>query len=151
MSRLSLGAGPLTDDDLAKIVRLCPNLEGISANGGVLTAAGISHLASLRKLESISLAGGRGCGFDALKAIATLPKLIYLNLPDSDIDDNSIAGLNGLRGQLFSLDVGGSRITDRSIPSLIKLRPRATLTVSGSGMTPAGIDELRSKLGSSVE
>ncbi len=96
------------------------------------------HLASLESLESVHL-GNSSIGDLALKHLQALPKLEHMNLAMTDITDD---GCRALNPQLRRLSLFGTRITDRSISSLLNLKHLTYINVTGTQITDRGIVRL---------
>ena len=87
-------------------------LESAHVDDGVMP-----HLASLKQLRSLSLAGCKGITGHNIGCLATLPDLTCLNLTFTALSDSSVPELSRLNG-LVELHIGETELSDRAIATL---------------------------------
>jgi hypothetical protein len=114
--------GRITDQGL-KTVALCQNLKELSLRSGMapgprVTDAGLSYLASLGRLQSLSLAG-------------------------TEITDAGLRHLKGLP-RLESLDLSGTRVTDAGMVHLLACKRLKTLILDRTRVDEQGVVPLQS-------
>ncbi|GAB2219962.1 hypothetical protein Drorol1_Dr00007603 [Drosera rotundifolia] len=78
--------------------------------------SGIKHLVSLQNLEKLYISG-TGVTADGVKLVASLRKLIVLDLGGLPVSDLALSSLKVLKN-LEHLDVWGSSISDKGVPIL---------------------------------
>ena len=107
-----------------------------------ITDAGLTHLASLKNLESLYLPrlDITGAGFKSLGGLQDLQTLI---LRDTLLDDAGLSFVCQLHS-LQTLDLTRTDVTDAGIKSLPLLKQLTTLDLSGTQITPAGLKSLAS-------
>lgn len=149
-------------------------LEALVLNGTAVGDEGLTELKGLTSLKDLSLAGTVRLSdkstetikeFTNLEALAlpstitekgvknlvTLKKLKLLYIGGANLNDAAIKDIAENMPELRSLELGvygkiGTRITDESIPSLIKLKKLVDLGLAGSKITDAGQKELQKAL-----
>ncbi len=136
----------LTDAGLAHLGSLT-NLEElhIDAKGhpSAITSKGLAHLAGLRKLKTLDIIGSK---VESLESIRNLTGLGEIRIRDSALEDGGLGVLSGFV-ELGRLDLDGNpKITDAVLAHLAELKQFRELSLSGTGVTTAGIDSLRATL-----
>lgn len=121
----------VTDEALAEIVELFPNIKELNLAGCTrITDAGLAHIEGLKKLQSLNLDSCYGitdAGFVHLKGLSDLQKL---NLVETSIADEGFGHLKTLSHlqelTLWSIDHHENAITD-----LKKALPKLKIIVEG--------------------
>lgn len=117
---LSLGRTQVTAKGLAALIA-CTELRWLDLSGLPATDAEIASLKNCGKLDQLFL--------DSTKITAAALPLIATQFPN-----------------LEELDLSNVQISDESLPVLGKLRKLKTLHLTGSNVSPAGVQKLRSVL-----
>jgi Leucine-rich repeat (LRR) protein len=126
------------------------SLRSLNVGFSRATDDGFENLAGLENLETFAFAGNKMSGV-ALPLLKLLPALKNLEVSGwqrtdsglwglalSDFNLDSIAQL----GQLESLDIGGSKVTDRGVAELAGLTKLHTLGLSETTVTARGLASL---------
>jgi internalin A len=151
LEELSIESQTLSDEDLAHIGKLS-NLSQLALTAPELTAASLRHLAALTKLKSLTLRNAKLGGVnspmsskfsalelltienatelsdDTLVKLGPLPQLSEAYFDDSSIGDLAIAHLAKCPS-LHTLSLGGTKVTDSSLPSLRSLATDHSLEI----------------------
>jgi hypothetical protein len=117
---ITSNAAKFSDEEF-KLFASFPELKGITLwhNSGGFTGKGIAHVASLPKLERLTLAGG-GLDNSGMAEAAKLKNLKEFRIWHCAFDDAGVAAFKGSQ-TLEAISVGpqwSSRITDKSMESL---------------------------------
>jgi hypothetical protein len=120
------------------------SLVKVSFRGVVLDDAGLAHLASLPKLESLYLPG-TGIGDAGLERLKGLPSLVNLYLSGTKVTD---AGLGQLEAypRLRVLALDRTAVSDAGLDRLERLKGLVHLNLSQTNVTEAGVERLRRAL-----
>ena len=86
---------------------------------------------------------GKPAAGQALAQFGRLPRLKWLILDESSIDDSDLAHLRGL-DHLTQLDLPGTRVTDAGLAHITGLRSLRCLNLSYTRITDAGLVHLKS-------
>lgn len=123
-----------------------PKLRELHLVGVALDDAGLVHLAELNGLEVLWLGGSQSRITDAgLEQLAKLIRLRHLSLSGSAVTARGIEQLAALTN-LETLYLEDSDIGDEVIPALGGLKGLKGLNLSGTRFTPAGIRQLQKAL-----
>ena len=107
-------------DESLKVIRKLVNLEALDLSRTLVSSAGMRELRSLRSLSDLKLAQVEG------------------------IDDRAAAAFVDME-QLATLDLAETRITDRALPDLGRMKSLRKVFVGGSGVTAEGVEEFRQR------
>jgi hypothetical protein len=119
---LDISRSPIGDEGLSPL-RGFTGLQWLQLGGIQITDAGIAHFSTLSDLRTLSLNGTR-IGDAGVRLLLDLPRIMSLNLYDTRVTDAGLAAL-----------------ADR-----INRSPLQSLVVTGPGVTPGGVEELRKRL-----
>ncbi|MGA2032394.1 MAG: hypothetical protein ABSG68_09075 [Thermoguttaceae bacterium] len=140
LQTIDLSFSRVTDDGLRHLVGL-PCLRNLALPSSKrITDAGLANLATIRKLESLSL-DGTAVTSGGLSNLAGLKSLHWLNLSGTDISDDGLRHLQGLKLEL--LRVCQTRITNRGIQMLKDMTTLRELDVAGTDTTAAALAYLK--------
>lgn len=95
-----------------------------------------ASLRTMRQLRSLSLHGG--VGLETLKAVASLPELLYLSLSGSLVDDRAVAALAS-SPRLQVLDISSRTLGAPGLRELAKIQTLIVLRLSGARVADAGL------------
>lgn len=90
----------------------------------------LQHVAALKHLEKLDLAGAKSITAEGLKAIVPLDKLTTLDLRSADISDDALEVIGEMK-QLDNLSIVGSNVSDQGIKHLAGLKNLVVLHLSG--------------------
>ena len=117
------------------------NLKSLTLTGHIVTAAGLKHLASLKKLEKLQLRGT--VSVDALRQLGEdLPSLVSLTI---DVSSSSLPSLQTFTN-LEGLHLFADGVSDAALLSLQTLNNLKSCRIEGGSFTAAGIAALQKKL-----
>ncbi|MFP6765183.1 MAG: hypothetical protein VB858_16255, partial [Planctomycetaceae bacterium] len=102
------------------------NLRVLDLGNTQTTAAGISHLAQLERLESLNLWSTELSGNGGLTALEKLPHLESLELDETQIDDTALLSLTRMP-KLSYTELWHTDVTRAGVARLQKQRPRLTV------------------------
>lgn len=140
LETLALAGGSATDDALALLAH-CPDLRGLRIRDATdLGAAGFSHIASLMKLVKLDLAG---CPVtdEVAAALGRLPHLQVLDLSRSRLTDAGLEALAGLE-RLRILQLNDTAVAGAGLPALQPLRRLERLELARCRLDGAGFETL---------
>lgn len=149
--RLVLFNCQIGDDELQQIVDSLPlpeTLGVLNLRGTLLTDQGLSSLKNLTDLQVLIIDQSKldGSGILNLKT----RHLSYLGLPNSQLDDANLKKIiERWGGELTSLDLSNTRVSNAGLKELIDLPKLASLRIGGTLVTPQGVRdflERRSRL-----
>ena len=106
---LNLGGRKITDLGVAKLKTLVA-LQDLDLSATQVTGAGLKTVASLPKLERLSLWKAEKIDDEALRSLVPMKRLQFLDLAETGITDQGLEHLSGLN-QLRHLFVGGTKVT----------------------------------------
>jgi len=129
-----------SDEGLANVAGLV-RLKNLSVPISKVTDVGMVHLKDLAALETITLHGTKVTG-QGLKHLQGKP-LVLLGLNQTAIGDADMEAVSSFSG-LKSLFLVGTRITDASVPHLKKLTALTRLDITGTKVSAAAKQELKS-------
>ena len=165
LESLQMEASRLTDLGMVELAKL-KKLKRFGCRLADVTGEGIRHLAGLTELTRLEL---RETSLDdnGLDVISNLPKLTFLDISECRlVTGDGIRKLSMLTGltylelreikkvrddvfaqlgtltNLVELNVEATRITNESVPTLLKLQKLERLSVAGSQLDDAGIVQL---------
>ncbi len=121
------------DDDLL-VLSGKTSLKEINASDSDVSDRGIEHLSNVPNLETLILTNTK---VKTLKDIARLEKLKLLRLDQTEVDDDSLKNLKGLR--LKDLSLIETRITDKGLDALAALPTLENLLLSRNDIGPGAI------------
>ncbi len=135
---------PQSDADFA-IVEKFPNLEMLQVQSGKITDVGMASLAKLKRLRDFWMTSTAVTdeGIVHLKDLVEMEKLILAGLPISDEATKNLDKMSKLK--LLSFEACGG-ITDASVERLEKLTTLQSLFVNRTGVTPEGVQRLKTAL-----
>ncbi len=150
LTQIELIRGTATDDVLrglrgATNLRLLGETMGSTVTpsvGNGVTDDGLTAIAGLAKLESISLSGTKVTD-EGLSVLTRLPSLQAVGIESSQITDAGLRHFAEIR-QLKGLGIGSSQITDRGVEALLKCPSLQSLHVADTKITAAGLARLNS-------
>jgi outer membrane protein assembly factor BamB len=136
----------VTDAGLAKLARLT-KLEILNLTGNAVTDDGLKQLASLQHLHDLDLSrlAITDAGLKHLAAVKGLQRLVLLfseGFAGPIVTDVGVKLLVPL-DQLAELNLVDARITDEAVDDLIAFPKMSFLTLTGSRISPAGVERLR--------
>jgi Leucine-rich repeat (LRR) protein len=105
------------------------------------TDAGLAHLASCSRLESLLL-NNTAIDGSQLTSLKKLRRLTLLSLATTPLDDEGAANLAAL-SQLTNLDLSRTLITDAAVAHLAELPNLETLSLRQTDLTDACVESLR--------
>jgi Leucine Rich repeat len=122
-----------TDDDLAMIARI-----------STVQQLDLTHVVTERKGSAIHCHNGGAPHVTdkGIKAIATLPHLLRLNVYRSQITDQGCIALSESKS-LITLGADETAITDEGLRALAKIPSLRRLGLQSTKITPAGIEEFK--------
>jgi internalin A len=140
----------LTDADMELLGSL-KQLEWLEVGGSLrspmsaLSDLGISKLAALKELRVLDISQTR-IGSAGLEPLASLPKLQRVSLWRAKrIDDRAAKHLARMRS-LETLDLAETNVTDATLDELAALQNLRHLYLSGTKVTPEGVERFRRAL-----
>ncbi len=140
LDQLFIGHLSQVTPDALSVLRTLPKLTGIDIHGRMLTEIGVSHLAAISTLKSLTIIQqATGQQLASLKAIQSLEHLGIQNTNMTDADFTLLPEINGLT----SLRILGAKITDESVEPLARRRGLMSLELWRTGITEAGIARLK--------
>jgi len=145
---LNLANSAITDDGLATIACLFPNITHLNIQGCFDTSsAGLQHVAQLKKLHILNLTFCYKITDSGLYYVAMCASLQHLLLYGChEITDNGLKELSTLP-ELRTLNIRAcSKITDAGLGALKKAKNLKSLNVSGCSITLDGPNSLREAL-----
>ena len=104
----------------------------------------IEHASGLRRLRMLKLPGCKITA-NSLLPLETLNRLEWLDLFMTPADDQCVRSISKIKS-LKILDLRSTKITDKCIDEIISLPNLSELLVIDTGLSPAGIERLRSLL-----
>jgi outer membrane protein assembly factor BamB len=136
----------VTDAGLAELSRL-PELEMLNLTGNSVTDNGLKLLASLPHLQDLDLSrlAITDAGLKHLAEVKGLRRLLLLfseGFAGPIVTDAGVKSLTTLN-QLTELNLVDARITDKAVDDLVVFPKMSFLTLTGSRMSPAGVERLR--------
>lgn len=136
----------VSDAGLADLTRL-KNLELLNLEGAAVRDDGLRHLASLPRLRDLNLSRVwiTDAGLQHLTEVKGLQRLVLLfseGFAGPLVTDGGIESLTSL-DELQELNLVDARITDEAVDDLITMKNLVVLTVTGSRLSAAGIERLR--------
>ncbi len=134
-ANLSLGGSRITDDSLASLTPLFPNLKSLSLARTAITDKGLASLADAAALESLHLEG-TAITDAGLASLTKLPRLSYLNLHSTKITDAGLRTLASLK-PLRKLYVWGTGVTEQGVAELKKANAELTVETGTAPKPPA--------------
>jgi internalin A len=145
LEELTLGGeNPLSDAAVAATIAKLPRLEvlwlGARTTLGEKTAAALLELKSLR-----TLVGGQNFQVtaDQFAPVLQLPRLQYLNLDGSMVDDKLVAHFEKSSSLRDVWLQWVPNLGDAGLTSLCRIKHLRTLYISGSAVTDAGLAKLK--------
>jgi serine/threonine protein kinase len=114
-------------------------LKVIELAGTQVSLSGIKQLSKMPNLELIKF---RGAPITAewIPVLAKFPKLIKLNIPESNIDDATLALIPRMMPKLENLDLENcKKVTDKGLASVSKIKRLFWTRVKGTAVTPKGV------------
>jgi hypothetical protein len=131
----------LTDVNIESIAALT-QLEVLNMGGAIVSDVGMKALESLVNLNTLDLSRME-LSDKGLEPLAKLPKLRRLDLWENPrIDDRALQPLLALK-TVETLDLGDTNIGDAVLAGLEAMKQLKMLVVSGTKVTPAGIERFR--------
>lgn len=134
LESLNISQTPIAADALAAIGKsqtlMSINLSSSAANDRV-----ISELSRIPQLQKLDLSGTKVTGGSAT-AFGSMRELTELTLVSTAADDQVVASLISL--PIRKLNLASSRITNASLPMLLKISTLESLDVSSCGITGVG-------------
>jgi Leucine-rich repeat (LRR) protein len=133
-------ASAVSDAGVSHLANL-PRLQSLSLRDSNVSDAGLAHLVGL---ERLSLRGAplTGVGFAELRS---LRKLTYLTLTSTQTNDRGLAHIGALHS-LGRLTLDGTSITDLGLVSLIDCVHLTAISAVGTEITDGGIKVLQEQL-----
>ena len=133
------GPGKLTDAGMAPLGNLTRMVD-LSVPVAGIGDAGLAHLASLKAIEYLNLAGSRvtGSGLAALQDAKSLKSLMLTDAPFDDAGCRLLAQLTSLE----SLDLSGTKIGESGLESIAGLVNLRELMLDGTAVTDAALANL---------
>lgn len=142
---LALDTGEAAEADLVYLADLT-GLRSLTIANPNLTDAGLDHLSTLRSLRRLALTGAEVTDAGVARIAEFFPDLESLQVSAcervTDAAADALASLHSLK----QLDLSDTRIGDATLARLGDMRTLESLWVSGSGVTAAGIAEIREAL-----
>lgn len=134
LESLSAGGPHITADALATIGK-ARSLKSIDLSNSPADDRVVSELSQIPHLQTLNLQGTQVTGGSAT-ALGAMHELVDLSLFGTAADDQTVQGLASL--PLRRLDVSSTRITDASLPVILKIQTLESLNVSFCQVTGAG-------------
>lgn len=135
---LSLEDTGIKDSAIPYICKI-KSLKEIDLAGTQVSLNGIRQLSKMPNLEHIRF---RGAPITAewIPVLARFPKLIKLGVPQSGIDDATLALVPKLMPKLENLDLENCKnVTDKGLASVAKIERMFWTRVKGTAVTPKGV------------
>jgi Leucine-rich repeat (LRR) protein len=114
-------------------------------SGGIqVTNLGLSKVARLKNLKRLDVSGAKinAAGIEALKALPSLEGLSLWNCVQ--LNDSGADALAAL-ANLTNLDLAHTSVGDATLARLADLKRLRSLYLTGTGVTPAGVEAFRAK------
>ena len=143
LESLYLADTSVTDAGLACLSG-CTALRDLTLSDTKITPEGVARIALFRSLRRLYLAGTSVTG-DGLNRLRTLPSLTHLSLARTKLGDSDLVALKGYP-KLSWLNLAEAPLSDASRPHLAKLKHIRKLVIVGTGLTNAGVEELKESL-----
>jgi hypothetical protein len=153
-----------TDDEVGALQNV-PTLRTVSLETTSVSGKGLEHLTMLPQLEEVWLDSCDRIRDKDLEVLARLPKLRRLNLPFTNLGDGALDSLKGAPAieslslhatavtdaglrhlpsmKIRSLWLSYTKVTDASVPTLIRCSELRWLAVGGSRISKDGIKALQ--------
>lgn len=140
LKKLAAASYAATPDEFRLLARGCDSLEGLEFDNSKIDAATLAEvLASLPGLKILKLTGP--VGDDELRAIAALPHLEILNLPQGRFGDEAFSALSRL-ASLQLLRFHSPRVSDAGMAVVPELPSLRFLHLIDVPITDGGLDDL---------
>ena len=159
-------SGTNVDDEGLKQLAQLKHLKTLYLKGREkITNKGLANFAPLSNLETLNLSKDTWITGVGLGAIASLPSLRILRLDKSDIKDDDLVRIKELKNlkllalrdtrigdkgvdhllntQIQQLDLENTKITDKSLQSLVQMHALKELGLLGCHLSGEAVDELR--------
>ncbi len=133
----------LTDFNVESVAAL-RQLEWLNLSGSKLTSLGLVKLKPLAALRSLGL-DGTEVRSPGLALLASLPKLERLTLWKCKQIDDAAAPYLAASPRLAMLDLAETKLTDKGLAELQKMRRLRRLYLGGTLITKAGMEKFREK------
>lgn len=141
---IGLDGNPHFKDDDLRLLSNLERLETLVLDSCRVTGAGFDALHDLPRLESLYLSHTRVTN-DAITKLKRFPSLRSLHLNGTAVTDAGIPALAELAG-LTDVGLVNCDVSDRSVAALGSMSNLKRLDVTGTGLTAAGIAQLRQAL-----
>ena len=145
-TRLRLAGTDITDESL-KVIAGMPKLQSLDLSSTTsITSVGVAQLTACKALTDLNFYNADLVDGSATAALAEMTWLEKLNLDNIVVSDDDAAKLAPLAENLTFLHLGGTKITDAAVPTLVKFTKLTTLHVNRTKVTEAGVEELKKAL-----
>jgi serine/threonine protein kinase len=102
-------------------LRKARNLKTLEIRGVKLTDKLLTDISEIRTLTTLALSLSNNCDNVDFSVLTKLPHLGALIMQHSDATDKAVGSLSSLKS-LVKLDLSGSRVTDKCLPDLAKMK-----------------------------
>ncbi len=144
---LNISKPTVSDSGARMLAATFPRLEAFVGNGSELSTAGIATLAGIGSLSELYLDDASDLDESSLGAIANMKRLSRLGLNRSGLKDEHVAALlEPLKSRLELLNIENTRLSDKAVESLSKLKSLRTLNIIGTDISAEGIASLKASL-----
>jgi hypothetical protein len=143
LTHLSLYENPITSDSAAAIARQS-QLRNLVITDTQLGDQAFDELSRLRHLQSLTFSRPQ---FE-IRSVARIQSLMYVPL-NPDLTDEDVESLSRLQN-LGYLSLRGRKVTDASLPHLVRLTSLRQLDVFKTGISDDGLKRLQSELSGCV-
>ncbi len=116
-------------DEAAENLRGFPTVQSLNLRGSPITAAGLQHVASLRLLENLDLAGCSRLDDADFQPLSLLPHPRRIQLAETAAGDRAMAAIRGCN-TLQGLSVGSRQLTDRGLKTICEMVSLREVTLS---------------------
>lgn len=135
---------PVTEQDVALLVRQNPQLEWLNLTDTHVSDSQLKHVKGLRHLECLTLTRDP-ISNEGLQHLLALKNLKELGLHGTVISDEGLAAVSKIEDLEF-LDVCGTAITDTGLRSLCRLHHLRQLDVTNTSVSRQAVEELMNSL-----
>lgn len=145
LERLQLPESFVSDRGIAAVVKNHPLLIELMLGNSLMTGTAIDDLSNLKNLTVLSIPNCSRIdskGFSKLSSLTNLERLNVTSTEFGDVDIESVCKLP----KLSHFSANYTKLTDKGLNDLARLRTLQSITVSGTSVTAEGIAKLKIRL-----
>jgi len=143
LTRLGIWDTSISDEGLRNLAGLS-RLESLDISETVIDGSGLRYL-TCERLKSLRLRRCKNFGLSGAKELARFLELQDLWLDGTSIDDDCLVELLPLQ-RVVMLELSRTRVSDRGVESLAKLKSLRCLGTLNTAMTEEGMEWLHAQL-----